>query len=257
MVSTSRLLGKPGPNEVESGPQGRSGSYPVLCLAASRAEISAWMAFAVWSRRRCNLRALRVDTDKVREVKCTKHHLENSHTAIAQMPMQMMDTASIRSASRDTGRDTSSNSSSCWLAAPKTCNKASTARVLNCKFCWATTPAPAKWYLRWASTPVGRVVIQLHWMASKVAVAVPRKLSRLKLLQPASARPQTAFNLPVQDLTLVFAPEHLNPICWSCLMFGHGLKCSLGHMLTDEARLMRLRMGIELLAAMTPLSACH
>ena len=96
-VSASRLLGKLGPNKVESGPQRRNGSYPVLCLAASRAEISAWMAFAVWSRRRCNLRALRVDTDKVWEVKCTKHHLENSHTAIAQMPMQIMDTASIRS----------------------------------------------------------------------------------------------------------------------------------------------------------------
>ena len=143
-VSTSRLLGKLGPNEVESGPQGRSGSYLVLCLAASRAEISAWMAFAVWSRRRCNLRALRVGTDKVWEVKCTKHHLENSHTAIAQMPMQIMDTASIRSASKDTGRDTSSSSSSCWLAAPKTCTKArSTARVLNCKSCWAKAPAPA------------------------------------------------------------------------------------------------------------------
>ena len=195
------------------------------------------MAFAVWSRRRCNLRALRVDTGKVREVKCTKHHLENSHRAIAQMPMQMMDTASIRSASRDTGRDTSSNSSSWWLAAPKTCKKARrTARVLNCKSCWATTPAPAKWYLRWASTPVGRVAIQLHWMASKMAVTAPRKLSRLKLapLQPASARPQTVFKLPVQDLTLLFVPKHLNPVCWSCSMFGHGLKCSLGHMLTDE-----------------------
>ena len=145
-MNTSRLLGKLGPNKVESSPQGRSGSYPVLCLEASRAEISAWMALAVWSRRRCNVRALRVDTDKVWEVKCTKHHLENSHTAIAQMPIQIMDTASIRSASKDTGRDTSSSSSSCWLAAPKTCMKArSTARVLNCKSRWARAPAPAEW----------------------------------------------------------------------------------------------------------------
>ena len=59
-VSASRLLGKLEPNKVESGPQRRNGSYPVLCLAASRAEIPAWMAFAV-SRRRCNLRALRLE----------------------------------------------------------------------------------------------------------------------------------------------------------------------------------------------------
>ena len=82
----------------------------------------------VRSRRRCSLRAYRglsgtLLVPKALRDKKAKPHFRNSHKPMAQNAIPKMQTASIRSASKGTGSNVSSGSSSCWLAAPTTCKK--------------------------------------------------------------------------------------------------------------------------------------